>query len=90
MTFMKGYTLQGFAEKVFHLHVRYVGDWDELYFRDYLRFHPDISQQYGILKVELQQRFEHDRDGYTHAKTDFIKRYTQLARNEFIKKYKAK
>lgn len=82
LMFMKGYTLQGFAEKVFHLHVRYGGDWDEIYFRDYLRLHPDISQQYGILKSELQQRFEHDRDGYTYAKTDFIKRYTKLAKSE--------
>lgn len=84
---MKGYTLQGFAEKVFHLHIRYAGDWDELYFRDYLRLHTDISKRYGILKSELQQRFEHDRDSYTHAKTDFIKRYTQLAREEFLGKY---
>lgn len=82
LMFMKGYTLQGFAEKVFHLHVRYGGDWDELYFRDYLRLHPDISKQYGSLKLELQQRFEHDRDGYTYAKTDFIKRYTQLAKSK--------
>lgn len=27
MMFMKGYTEKGFAEKVFHLHVRYLGDW---------------------------------------------------------------
>ena len=25
----KGYTPDGFAEKVFHLHIRYPGDWDE-------------------------------------------------------------
>ena len=27
--FNKGYTPAGFAEKVFHLHVRCAGDWDE-------------------------------------------------------------
>ncbi len=86
LMFMKGYTLQGFAEKIFHIHVRYNGDWDELYFRDYLRLHPEISQQYGSLKSELQQRFEYDRDGYTDAKTDFIKKYTQLARIELRRK----
>lgn len=90
LTFMKGYTLQGFAEKVFHLHVRYDGDWDELYFRDYLRLHTGIRDQYGILKLELQQRFKHDRDGYTHAKTDFIKRYTQLAKSELEVMFKSK
>lgn len=29
----KGYTPEGFAEKVYHLHVRYLGNWNELYFR---------------------------------------------------------
>lgn len=88
LMFMKGYTLQGFAEKVFHLHVRYCRDWDELYFRDYLQLHPDISEEYGILKSELHQRFVYDRDGYTYAKTDFIRRHTQLARKELTGKYK--
>jgi len=32
MMFMKGYTTQGFEEQVYHVHVRYSGDWDELYF----------------------------------------------------------
>ena len=30
----KGYTEQGFADRVFHLHLRIKGDNDELYFRD--------------------------------------------------------
>ena len=83
LMFMKGYTTEGFAKKVFHLHVRYNGDWDELYFRDYLRLHRNIAEQYGNLKTELQSQFEHDRDGYTHAKTDFIRQYTKLARIKF-------
>lgn len=37
--FMKGYTPQGFAPEVFHVHVRYGGDWPELYFCEYLRRH---------------------------------------------------
>lgn len=39
ISFNKGYTEEGFAERVFHLHLRYVGDNDELYFRDYLIEH---------------------------------------------------
>ena len=35
-----GYTSEGFAEKVYHVHLRHVGDNDELYFRDYLNAHP--------------------------------------------------
>lgn len=84
MMFMKGYTPQGFDEKVYHLHVRYSGDWDELYFRDYLLTHPDIAKEYGILKLKLQKIYEHDRDGYTQAKSDFIKVVTAKARKEFV------
>ena len=80
MMFMKGYTPQGFKGQAFHVHVRYSGDWDELYFRDYLLAHPEIADEYGKLKLELKKKYEHDRDGYTYAKTDFIKRITKLAR----------
>ena len=37
ISFNRGYTKDGFAAKVFHLHLRYAGDHDELYFRDYLK-----------------------------------------------------
>ncbi len=80
MMFKKGYTPQGFEGQAFHVHVRYNGDWDELYFRDYLLAHPEIADEYGKLKLELKRKYEHDRDGYTCAKTDFIKRITKLAR----------
>ena len=32
----KGYTEDGFAEKVFHIHIRLKGDIGEVYFKDYL------------------------------------------------------
>lgn len=81
LSFNKGYTENGFAKKVFHLHLRYLGDRDELYFKDYLNTHPTVAKQYEKLKLTLWQKFEHDRDGYTNAKTDFIQKYTQLAKN---------
>ncbi|WP_295938873.1 GrpB family protein [uncultured Alistipes sp.] len=80
MMFMKGYTPAGFAEKVYHLHVRYRGDWDEFYFRDYLIAHPEEAQRYAELKMELKSRYEHDRDAYTAAKSEFIKRIVKKAR----------
>ncbi|MEA4964712.1 MAG: GrpB family protein [Oscillospiraceae bacterium] len=83
MDFNKGYTQNGFAEKVFHLHLRGYGDRDELYFRDYLNQHPEIAKQYEALKLALWKRFEHDRDGYTKAKTDFVRRYTQEAKRQY-------
>lgn len=80
MMFMKGYTNKGFAEKTFHLHVRYKGDWDEVYFRDYLRDHKDIADNYAQLKLSLKSKYKNDRDGYTEAKTEFVKTYTQIAK----------
>ena len=78
----KGYTENGFAEKVFHLHLRLEGDADEIFFRDYLNAHPDIAAQYEKLKLGLWKKFEHDRDGYTAAKTEFVKKYTLAAKAE--------
>lgn len=80
MMFLKGYTPQGFCGQAYHLHVRYGGDWDELYFRDWLRMRPEVAAEYGALKRELQTRFAHDRDGYTEEKTAFIREATAQAR----------
>lgn len=82
VSFNRGYTPEGFAEKVFHLHLRRKGDADELYFRDYLNAHPDAAKAYETLKLSLWKPFEHDRDGYTAAKTDFIALHTQKAKQE--------
>lgn len=87
MSFNKGYTPDGFAEKVFHLHVRFWGDWDELYFRDYLLIHKEVAKEYGELKQRLKEQYEHNRDGYTEAKTEFIMKYTKIARKEFDNRY---
>lgn len=87
LLFNKGYTVNGFAKKVYHLHVRSLYDWDELYFRDYLRTHRDVAFAYGELKKQLKVIYEHDRDGYTKSKTAFIKQYTKLAREEFGGRY---
>lgn len=87
IVYNKGYTPAGFAERVFHLHLRLLGDNDELYFRDYLLTHPDIAQAYERLKLSLWKQYEYDRDSYTEAKTDFIRRYTELAKKEFKDKY---
>lgn len=82
MMFMKGYTPQGFEGQAFHLHVRYPGDYDELYFRDYLISHPDAAAEYGRLKQELARQYQNDRDGYTDAKGEFIRKITAIAREE--------
>jgi GrpB-like predicted nucleotidyltransferase (UPF0157 family) len=47
---------------------------DELTFRDYLRSDRDVAREYGALKRNLAREFEHDREAYTAAKADFIRR----------------
>ena len=83
----KGYTENGFADKVYHIHLRYAGDNDELYFRDYLNEHPDAAKEYEALKLWLWKQYEHNRDAYTDAKTDFITNRTAKARKEFGDRY---
>lgn len=80
MSFNRGYTSQGFASRVFHLHARRPGDCPELSFRDYLRTHPQTAKEYEALKLDLAGPFRHDRDGYTRAKGPFVEKYTALAR----------
>lgn len=86
-SFNKGYTENGFSEKVFHLHLRHAGDNDELYFRDYLMEFPDVARKYEKMKLTLWKKFEHDRDGYTHAKTEFIRKFTNEAKLKYGNKY---
>ena len=87
MSFNKGYTENGFAKRVFHLHLRYAGDNDELYFRDYLIEFPDIAKEYEKLKISLWKKYEHNRDAYTNAKTEFVKKYTEKAKVLYGNRY---
>ncbi len=43
-------------------HLRYVGDNDELYFRDYLNEHSEVAKEYETLKLRLWKQYEHNRD----------------------------
>ena len=78
----KGYTENGFAEKVFHLHLRLKCDIDEIYFRDYLNTHRDVAKEYEKLKLDLWKKYEHNRDAYTEAKTEFVNKYTDLEKQD--------
>ncbi len=87
ISFNRGYTKEGFAEKVYHLHLRYAGDNDELYFRDYLNDNPGIAKEYEQLKFSLWRQYAHNRDAYTEAKTQFVKKHTASARNQYGDRY---
>lgn len=82
-SFNKGYTSEGFAEKVFHVHLRYFGDNSEIYFRDYMNNNPALAKEYEKLKLSLWKKYEHDRDAYTDAKSDFVRKYTECAKKEY-------
>ena len=55
-----------------HVHVFDKEQKRELFFRDFLREHPETAKQYELLKRELAEKFPYDRKGYTEAKTEFI------------------
>jgi GrpB-like predicted nucleotidyltransferase (UPF0157 family) len=65
------------SRRTHHLHLvpadsqRYA---DELAFRDCLRADADTASAYALLKRELAQEFAQDREAYTEAKSDFIRR----------------
>lgn len=86
-SFCYGYTKKGFAKKVFHLHLRYFNDNDELYFRDYMNDNELIAKEYEKLKLSLWKKFEHDRDAYTNAKCDFVLKYTKIAKMKYKNRY---
>lgn len=81
-SFNRGYTKDGFAEKVFHLHLREYGDRDEVYFRNYMNKNETLKKEYEKLKLSLLPEYKYDRDGYTNAKTSFIMKYTNIAKQE--------
>lgn len=49
-----------------------------LFFRDYLRQHPEAATAYAQQKRELALRYHDDRIAYTEAKTEFV--YTILSK----------
>ena len=87
LSFNKGYTENGFAERTFHLHLRYAGDNNELYFRDYLNEFPEVAKEYESLKLSLWKKYERNRDAYTNAKTEFVEKYTKIAKVLYGNRY---
>lgn len=82
INFNKGYTLEGYGDKVFHIHFHRTGDNNEVLFRDYLMRHPDIAREYEQLKISLLLKYKNDRDSYTDAKSYFIQRIIQIIQAE--------
>ena len=77
----KGYTEKGFAEKVYHLHIR-LPCMIMMNCTSFLTCRRTLPsrRQYETLKLLLWKRYPHDRDGYTEAKADFVRTYTELSK----------
>ena len=80
ISFNKGYTPAGYADRVFHVHVHRTGDNDEILFRDYLIANPESAKEYETLKLSLLPEYRNNRDGYTEDKTEFVKKIVGLAK----------
>jgi GrpB-like predicted nucleotidyltransferase (UPF0157 family) len=61
-------------------HMRHLG------FRDYLRSHPEVRDQYSALKKSLGTRFRDDREAYTEAKTAFIEDVLNKAEDSSLRR----
>lgn len=87
ISFNKGYTANGYADRVFHIHLKKCGDCDELYFRDYLNAHYEKAKEYEKLKEELYNKYNPNRDLYTAGKSDFVQAITESAKEKYKNRY---
>ena len=81
MVFIKRKKLMG--QRTHHVHMAPQGHevWKGLAFRDTLRSHPEEAARYAALKQELAAVYRQDRERYTQAKTDFVRKVTSRARH---------
>lgn len=87
ISFNKGYTKNGYADKVFHIHIKNYKDCDELYFRDYLNDNLEKAQEYEKLKLKLYEKYQPNRDLYTNGKTEFVNEVVKLAKEKYKDRY---
>ena len=53
----------------------------------YLNDHFEAAEEYEALKMQLWKQFEHNRDAYTDAKMEFVKKWTAEARKLYAGRY---
>ncbi|MBS4535724.1 GrpB family protein [Clostridium sp. D2Q-14] len=73
------------------MHIEEIGStnwWNHILFRDYLRSHDDIRDEYAKLKKTLAKEYADDREIYTVKKVDFILDTVEKAKNQFYIKEK--
>jgi GrpB-like predicted nucleotidyltransferase (UPF0157 family) len=78
----KGYTLEGAAWQLYHLHIFESHMTDALLFRDALRADEKLCKEYAGLKWSLANKNAHDRDLYFNGKSEFIRRVVYEAKQK--------
>jgi len=81
MVLIKRKELMG--QRTHHVHMAPQGHeiWAGLAFRDTLRSHPEEASRYAALKQALAAAYRQDRERYTQAKTDFVRKVTSRAQH---------
>lgn len=87
VSFNKGYTINGYADNVFHIHIKEYGDCDDLYFRDYLNDNYEKAKEYEKLKSELYEKSKPNRDLYTEGKKEFVNEIVNMAKEKYKSRY---
>jgi GrpB-like predicted nucleotidyltransferase (UPF0157 family) len=80
MLFIKGMPPFG-VKRTHHVHIfeHNHPQWrDKLFFRDYLRDHPEAVAAYVELKQTLADKYRYDREAYTQGKTAFVQQILAL------------
>jgi GrpB-like predicted nucleotidyltransferase (UPF0157 family) len=74
------------GRRTHHIHMVEAGfeHWDRLLFRDYLIEHPEVAREYGDIKKNLSCAHCSDRVAYTQAKSDFIRKVTEKAKQHYL------
>lgn len=77
------YLRKGGDERTHQVHVFAAEDevniTRHLAFRDYLREHPDVRDEYAALKRALAEKYPYDIEAYCEGKDAFVKRYEREA-----------
>jgi GrpB-like predicted nucleotidyltransferase (UPF0157 family) len=72
-----------FSFRTHHVHLVPFGSglWeDRVLFRDYLRTHGSVAEEYAQLKRNLAAKYRDDREAYTDGKAEFVLRVLARAR----------
>lgn len=73
----------GAEHRSHHLHIFGTDNTTDIHrhlaFRDYLRTHPEVADEYASLKQTLARKFPHDINAYCDGKDAFIKHHEAIA-----------